>query len=224
MAWPRLVLTAVVLIATAGFSVLVQGPIWSQDPALAGANLTVSVLFVLTGWMIRREPGQRGVGWALMLTGLLRPMDFADAGTAPPWAAYDLLFGAADRVLGAYALLRYPNPALLRPQRIFLVLLTGWMLAGRVLIMVTATPQWDGAPASSWWLTLDPGHAPQRGRELCGQRGPGTLRRGAPGPSRAAAAADHGPGPDCHHADHRGRHGRRYRRRGVRRHADALRP
>ena len=60
-----------------------------------------------------------------MLTGLLRPMDFADAGTAPPWAAYDLLFGAADRVLGAYALLRYPNPALLRPQRIFLVLLTG---------------------------------------------------------------------------------------------------
>ena len=150
------VLMAVVLIATAGFGALVQGPIWSQDPALAGANLTVSVLFVLTGWMIRREPGQRGVGWALMLTGLLRPMDFADAGTAPPWAAYDLLFGAADRVLGAYALLRYPNPALLRPQRIFLVLLTGWMLAGRVLIMVTATPQWDGAPASSWWLTLDP--------------------------------------------------------------------
>ena len=30
------------------------------------------------------------------------------------------------------------------------------MLAGRVLIMVTATPQWDGAPASSWWLTLIP--------------------------------------------------------------------
>jgi signal transduction histidine kinase len=148
------VLTAVILIATAAFSVLVQGPIWSQDPALAGANLTVSVLFVLTGLMIRREPGQRGVGWALMLTGLLRPMDFVDAGTAPPWAAYDLLFGAADRLFGAYALLRYPNPALLRPQRIFLFLLTGWMLAGRVLIMVTATPQWDGAPASSWWLTL----------------------------------------------------------------------
>lgn len=149
-------LLAVVLIATAGFSALVQGPIWSQDPALAGANLTVSVLFVLTGWMLRTEPGQRGVGWALILAGLLRPMDFVDAQTAAPWAAYDLLFGAADRVFGAYALLRYPNPALLRSQRIFLVLLTGWMLAGRVLIMVTATPQWDGAPASSWWLTLIP--------------------------------------------------------------------
>ncbi len=151
------VLTAVVIIATSGFSALVQGPIWSQDPALAAANLTVSVLFVLTGWMLRAEPGQRGVGWALMLAGLFRSMDFVDAWSGPPWAAYDLLFGAADRLFGAYALLRYPNPALLRPQRMFLVLLTGWMLAGRILIMVTARPLWDGAPASSWWLTLIPG-------------------------------------------------------------------
>ena len=56
--------------------------------------------------------------------------------------------------LGAYALLRYPNPSLLRHQRIYLVLLAGWMLVGRMLIMVTAIPQWDGAPASSWWPTL----------------------------------------------------------------------
>ncbi len=150
------VLTAVVLIGAAGFCALVQGPIWSQDPALAGANLIASVLFVLTGWMLRREPGQRGVAWALMLAGLLRSLDFVDAWSGAPWAVYDLLFGAADRLLGAYALLRYPNPALLRHQRVFLVLLTGWMLAGRILIVVTATPQWDGAPASSWWLTLFP--------------------------------------------------------------------
>jgi signal transduction histidine kinase len=150
------VLTAVVIIAAAGFCALVQGPIWSQDPALAGANLIASVLFVFTGWMLRREPGQRGVAWALMLAGLLRSLDFVDAWSGAPWAVYDLLFGAADRLLGAYALLRYPNPALLRHQRVFLVLLAGWMLAGRILIVVTAIPQWDGAPASSWWLTLFP--------------------------------------------------------------------
>ena len=69
---------------------------------------------------------------------------------------YDVLFGAADRLFGAYALLRYPNPSLLRHQRVYLVLLTGWMLAGRTLIVVTALPQWAGAPASSWWLTLIP--------------------------------------------------------------------
>ena len=147
-------LTAVVIIAVSGFCAVVQGPVWSQDPALAAANLTVSVLFVFTGWMLRRDPGQRGVAWALMFAGLLRSLDFVDAWSGAPWALYDLLFGAADRLFGAYALLRYPNPALLRHQRIYLVLLGSWMLVGRILIMVTAIPQWDGAPASSWWLTL----------------------------------------------------------------------
>ena len=149
-------LTAVVLIAAAGFCVVVQGPLWIQVPALAAANLTASVLFVLTGWMLRREPGQRGVAWALMIAGLLRSLDFVDAWSGPPWALYDLLFGGADRLFGAYALLRYPNRSLSRSHRVYLVLLTGWMLAGRVLIVVTAIPQWDGAPASSWWLSLSP--------------------------------------------------------------------
>jgi signal transduction histidine kinase len=114
------------------------------------------VLFVFLGMMLRREPGQRSVGWGLMLAGLLRSLDFADAWSGPPWALYGLLFGAADRLLGAWALLRYPNPALLRYQRVYLALLTGWMLIGRLLIVVTSLPQWDGASASSWWLRLDP--------------------------------------------------------------------
>ncbi len=150
------VLTAVLLIAVAGFCALVQGPLWSQDPALAAVNLTISVLFVFTGWMLRREPGQRGVAWALMGAGLLRSLDFVDAWSGASWAIYDLLFGAADRVLGAYALLRYPNPSLLRHQRVYLALLAGWMLVGRMLIAMTALPQWDGVPASSWWPSLIP--------------------------------------------------------------------
>jgi signal transduction histidine kinase len=150
------VLTAVVLIAAAGFCAVVQGPLWSQVPALAAANLAVSVLFVFTGWMLRREPGQRGVAWALIIAGLLRSLDFVDAWSGAPWAVYGLLFGAVDRLFGAYALLRYPNPSLLRHQRVYLLLFTGWMLAGRILIVVTAVPQWDGAPASSWWLSLIP--------------------------------------------------------------------
>jgi signal transduction histidine kinase len=150
------VLMAVVVLAAAGFCAVVQGPIWSQEPALAAVNLTASVLFVFTGWMLRREPGQRGVGWALMIGGLLRSLDFVDAWSGAPWSIYDVLFGAADRLFGAWALLRYPNPSLLRHQRVYLVLLAGWMLAGRILIVVTSTPQWAGAPASSWWLTLIP--------------------------------------------------------------------
>jgi signal transduction histidine kinase len=134
----------------------VQGPLWHSDAALAAVNLAVSVLFVFTGLMLRREPGQHAVGWALVIAGVLRSLDFADAWSGPPWAIYDLLFGAADRLFGAWALLRYPNPSLLRPQRLYLILLTGWMLAGRLLIAVTARPQWAGAPASSWWPTLIP--------------------------------------------------------------------
>ena len=149
-------MTAAATAAAAGFSALVQGPLWYQKPSLAAVNLTTTVLFVFTGLMLRFEPGQRAVAWALVFAGLLRSLDFADAWNGPGWAIYALLFGAVDRLLGAFALLRYPNAALLRGQRLFLVLLAGWLLFGHVLILVTAEPQWDGLPASSWWPALAP--------------------------------------------------------------------
>lgn len=149
-------LTAALTVAAGGFCAVVQGPLWNQAPRLAAVNLAVSVLFVFTGLMLHREPGQRAVGWALVLAGLLRCLDFADAWGGSAWAIYTLIFGAVDRLFGAWALLRYPNSSLLRSQRLYLALLAGWMLAGRALIAVTARPQWDGAPASSWWPSLVP--------------------------------------------------------------------
>jgi signal transduction histidine kinase len=139
-----------------GLCALAQGPLWHQDAALAVANLAVSVLFVFTGLMLRSEPGQRGVGWALVIAGVLRSLDFVDAWGPAPLAIYTLIFGGADRLFGGYALLRYPNSSLLRHQRVYLVLLASWMLVGRLLIAVTTLPQWDGAPASSWWPSLAP--------------------------------------------------------------------
>ncbi len=149
-------MTAAATGAAGGFSALVQWPLWDQKPSLAAVNLTTTVLFVFTGLMLRFESGQRAVAWALVFAGLLRSLDFADAWSGSGWAIYDLLFGAVDRLLGAFALLRYPNAALLRGQRLFLVLLAGWLLFGHVLILVTADPQWDGLPASSWWPALAP--------------------------------------------------------------------
>ncbi|MGD0704132.1 MAG: histidine kinase [Trebonia sp.] len=145
---------AVALLATGTFSVLVQWPAWSENGDLAGVNAAVTVLFVLTGLWLRREPGQREVAWALMAVGLLRSLDFADAWSNSPVAVYDLIFGGADRVFGAWALLRYPNRALQKHQRIFLTLLVVWMFGLRTLITVTSLPQWDGEPASAWWPTL----------------------------------------------------------------------
>jgi signal transduction histidine kinase len=147
---------AAALVAAGCFCGVVQGSLWSQSTALAAVNLAVSLGLVLTGLMLRKEPGQRGVAWALMLAGVLRSVDFIDAWSAGPWPVYALVFGGVDRLFGAYALLRYPNSSLLRYQRIYLVLLTGWMLAGRTLIAVTSTAQWNGGSASWWWPALIP--------------------------------------------------------------------
>jgi signal transduction histidine kinase len=147
--------TAAALVATGCFCALVQGSLWRQSIALAGVNLVVSLVFVLTGLMLRKEPGQRGVAWALMLGGVFRSVDFIDSWNGP-WPAYALVFGGVDRLFGAWALLRYPNPSLLRYQRVYLILLAGWMLIGRTLIAVTSTAQWNGGPASWWWPALIP--------------------------------------------------------------------
>jgi signal transduction histidine kinase len=144
-----------VVVAAGSFSALVQLPVWREDADLAAVNVVACTLFVLTGLWLRSEPGQRGVAWALVVAGLLRPLDFADAWSGPPWALYATMFGATDRVFGAWALLRYPNRSLRRYQRVYLILLVIWLFGDRALIVVTSVPQWNGGRASSWWLTLD---------------------------------------------------------------------
>jgi signal transduction histidine kinase len=147
--------TVAALVAVASFCAAAQGPSWIHTTALATMNQTVSLVFVFTGLMLRKEPGQRGAAWALMLAGIFRSVDFIDAWNGP-WPAYGLVFGGVDRLFGAWALLRYPNSSLLRYQRIYLLLLTGWMLAGRTLIAVTSTARWNGGPPSWWWPALIP--------------------------------------------------------------------
>ena len=151
---PWLAVTGI-LIAVAGFCALVQGPQWRESPALATVNLAVSLLFVFTGLMLGKEPGQRVTAWALMLAGLFRSVDFIDAWNGP-WPAYALVFGGVDRLFGAWALLRYPNSALSTLQRRYLIVFTGWMLIGRTVIAVTSTAPWNGYRPSSWWPTLVP--------------------------------------------------------------------
>jgi signal transduction histidine kinase len=145
---------AVGLLVTGTFTAAVQWPLWNENADLAGVNAAVTVLFVLTGLWLRREPGQRAVAWGLIAAGLLRSLDFANVWSTSPVAVYVLIFGGADRVVGAWVLLRYPSRSLQRHQRIFLILLAAWMFGLRTLIAVTALPQWDAEPASAWWPTL----------------------------------------------------------------------
>jgi len=110
----------------------------------------VALLFVLTGLLLARQPGQGGVAFVLMLTGICRPLDYIDAWGVGPFPFYALVFGGFDRVIGAWALLRYPNPALTQGHRRFLVAFAAWMIATRTAVGLVATPQWEyGGPV---WL------------------------------------------------------------------------
>ena len=150
-------LAAGVLLAAGAGSALLQGSMWHTATVLAVVNVTTSLAFICTGLLLRRQPGQRRVAWALMLAGAFRSLDFANSfADGGPWPLYALVCGGLDRLAGAYALLRYPRPALLRYQRWYLIILAGWMLVGSWLIAVTSLPQWNGNPASSWWPALLP--------------------------------------------------------------------
>jgi signal transduction histidine kinase len=150
-------LAAGVLLAAGAGSALLQGRMWHTATVLSVVNVATSLTFICTGLLLRRQPGQRRVAWALMLAGAFRSLDFANSfADDGPWPLYALVCGGLDRLAGAYALLRYPRPALLRYQRAYLILLAAWMLIGRSLIAVTSRPQWNGNPASSWWPALLP--------------------------------------------------------------------
>lgn len=152
--WRLYVLAGVVLLVLAGLDTVAELPVWRQNPALAVVNLSVSLTFIVTGLLLHEERGQRGVAWALLLAGAFRSLDFIDAWNTGPWPVYAVIFGAVDRVFGAWALLRYPRPRLDRVQRIYISALVGWMLAGRIMIVITSTAHSAGYSSSSWWPSL----------------------------------------------------------------------
>ena len=149
------VLIALILLVTGVACALLQGPLWGPYPLLATVNVATSVTFIGTGLILRRDPRNRAVAWALIIAGALRSVDFTDP-LGGPWPFYTLVFGGMDRLAGAYALLRYPEPRLTRPQRAFLITLGAWMVIGRTLATVISTPQWESYPASSWWISIHP--------------------------------------------------------------------
>jgi signal transduction histidine kinase len=145
-----------ILAALGAVDTVAELPLWKLSPALAVVNLAASLTFIVTGLLLYQEPGQRMVAWALILAGTFRSLDFIDAWNTGPWPVYAVVFGAADRVFGAWALLQYPWPRLKRPQRFYLIFLVGWMLTGRVLVVITSTAAATGYSASSWWPSLIP--------------------------------------------------------------------
>ncbi len=137
---------------------LAQRPLWSSHTILVVVNLATLVTFLITGVLLRDEPGQRGTSWALILAGVSRPLGWLNQWGTGPLPLYASVFGYLDDIFGAWALLRYPNHHLERHQRRFLATLLFWLVGGPAFLAVVSRPGWHHFATSSWW----PGLAPDR--------------------------------------------------------------
>jgi hypothetical protein len=131
-------------------------PVWRANTVLAFTYVATAAAFVLTGLLLKDEPGQRGTGWALILAGVLEPLGLLNRWNFGPMPLYAWVFGYLDEVFGAWALLRYPNPRLRRHQRVFLVVLAAWVTGGPAFLAAVSRPGWQGVSASAWWLAWFP--------------------------------------------------------------------
>jgi signal transduction histidine kinase len=131
-------------------------PVWRANTVLAFTYVATAAAFVLTGLLLKDEPGQRGTGWALILAGVLEPLGLLNRWNFGPMPLYAWVFGYLDEVFGAWALLRYPNPRLRRHQRVFLVVLAAWVAGGPAFLAALSRPGWQGVSASAWWLAWFP--------------------------------------------------------------------
>jgi signal transduction histidine kinase len=146
------VVTAV--IAAIAVGAVAEGSLWVSHPLLTTVNLLASVGLVGIGSWLVMQPGHCGTGWALMLSGVARPLGWLDAWPSGPWPLYSVVFGYADNVFAAWALLRYPDPRLSGPVRWYLGVLASWLIGVPVILAAVARPGWlvPTVNASTWWL------------------------------------------------------------------------
>lgn len=128
-----------------------QRPLWGPTTVLAVVNLATMVTFMVTGLLLKDEPGQHGTGWALILAGIVHPLGMLNRWDFGPMPLYAAVFGYLDDIFGAWALLRYPNPRLARHQRVFLTIMCCWLIGGPAFLAVASKPSWEGASTAAWW-------------------------------------------------------------------------
>ena len=147
----RWLLIAAGLSVVTALEIFAQRPLWGRDTVLAIVNLAAMVTFMITGLLLKDEPGQRGTGWALILAGIFHPLGMLNRWNFGPMPLYAAVFGYLDNIFGSWALLRYPNHRLGRHQRAFLIAAWCWLVGGPAFMAVVSEPSWQGASAASWW-------------------------------------------------------------------------
>jgi signal transduction histidine kinase len=135
-------------------------PFWHTDPLMAAVNAVVAVSWVTIGAVLWEDPGQRGNAAALGLAGPFWLMSWWYAWDTGPLPLLGECLGYLWFVVGALALLRYPEPVLAhRFERVFLTALGVWVCAAQLAISLVSLPEWQGYAPTVWWPALLPDRA-----------------------------------------------------------------
>jgi signal transduction histidine kinase len=133
---------------------LAEGGLWVRHPLTTVVNLLVAAGAVGAGALLAGDVQQRVTGYALIASGVVRPLGWADEWVSGPGPLYAAVFGYLSITLTAWALLRYPGPTLGRFRRRFMVVLAGWLIGLPAVQVCVGRPEWVGdenATSATWW-------------------------------------------------------------------------
>ncbi|MDN3353839.1 ATP-binding protein [Actinomadura sp. DC4] len=136
---------------------LAEGGLWVRHPLTTVVNLLVAAGAVGAGALLAGDVQQRVTGYALIASGVVRPLGWADEWVTGPGPLYSAVFGYLSITLTAWALLRYPGSSLGRFRRRFMIALASWLIGVPAIQVCVARPEWVGdenATSATWWPYL----------------------------------------------------------------------
>ncbi|GLY31289.1 hypothetical protein Kisp02_46540 [Kineosporia sp. NBRC 101731] len=151
-------LLAGVMVSTAAS--IAVAPLWEALPQLAAPTVAFSGALVAVGVILSREPGQAMAGRALVLAGCVWPLSWIEEVSRGPLHLLSFLAAPLTLVLAAWAITGYPDQTTVgRGERRFLIGLTGWVLVGRIVVVLSSDLGVDRDSGAAWWpmLHTDPG-------------------------------------------------------------------
>jgi signal transduction histidine kinase len=133
---------------------LAEGGLWVRHPLTTVVNLLVSAGAIGAGALLAGDAEQRVTGYVLIASGVARPLGWADEWVSGPGPLYSAVFGYLSITLSAWALLRYPAPAMGHRRRRFMIVMAAWLIGVPAIQVCVGRPQWVGdtnATAKTWW-------------------------------------------------------------------------
>jgi len=151
--WSR---TLVVTGLLGALAALMIGPLWQVYWPVAVGTMLFTVLFSCAGVILYDEPGQRRTGVLLLLAGQLWALGWSQEWAIGPFPFISGPCSYAAISMAAWAMFRYPDPALMnRLERAFLSLVALATVGGILADNLTVSPRWrDYDPELVWWVAL----------------------------------------------------------------------